>query len=42
MIDALRSLRSFLASLVPEGRPNFKYIDVSRARHDDGSWLAGT
>ena len=32
-------LRSAASGLVPEGRPHFKRIDVSKARYDDGSWL---
>jgi hypothetical protein len=39
MSDKLRRIRNALSNLVAEDRPEFKRIDVSRARPDDGSWL---
>jgi hypothetical protein len=39
MPTPLRRLRLTLATLVAEDRPDFKRIDVSPARYDDGSWL---
>jgi hypothetical protein len=39
MPTALRRLRLTLATLVAEDRPEFKRIDVSPARYDDGAWL---
>jgi hypothetical protein len=35
----LSRLRSSLNSLVAETRPEFKRVDASRAKYDDGSWL---
>jgi hypothetical protein len=32
-------LRRTLSSLVAETRPEFKRVDASRAKYDDGSWL---
>lgn len=32
-------LRRTVGSLAAETRPEFKRIDASRARYDDGSWL---
>jgi hypothetical protein len=32
-------LRRAATGLAPEGRPDFKRIDASPARYDDGSWL---
>ena len=32
-------LRSAVSGLAAEDRPNFKRIDASKARYDDGSWL---
>jgi hypothetical protein len=37
--NALTSLRRAVASLAVEDRPNFKRVDVSRAKYDDGAWL---
>jgi hypothetical protein len=34
-----RRLRNALSGLIAEDRPDFKRIDVSPARYDDGSWL---
>jgi hypothetical protein len=39
MPTALRRLRFTLSTLVAEDRSDFKRIDVSPARYDDGSWL---
>jgi hypothetical protein len=38
-MSKLRRLRRAAGNLVAEGRPEFKRIDVSPARYDDGSWL---
>ena len=38
MITKSRLLRT-LSGLVAETRPEFKRIDASRARYDDGAWL---
>ena len=42
MSHPLRSLRRTVGNLVAETRPEFKRIDASRARYDDGSWLKPT
>jgi hypothetical protein len=39
MINTISRLRRAVASLAPEGRPDFKRIDASPARYDDGRWL---
>jgi hypothetical protein len=39
MTSMLSRLRLSLADLVAEDRPDFKRIDASPARYDDGSWL---
>jgi hypothetical protein len=39
MINTLRRFRLALSDLVAEDRPNFKRVEVSPARQDDGSWL---
>jgi hypothetical protein len=39
MNTTLRRLRTTLSGLVAEDRPNFKRVDASAARYDDGSWL---
>jgi hypothetical protein len=39
MTSTLRRLSRTLSGLVAEDRPDFKRIDVSPARPDDGSWL---
>jgi hypothetical protein len=39
MTNPLRRFRLALSGLVAEDRPNFKRVDVSPARYDDGSWL---
>jgi len=38
-MNTLSRLRRAATGLAPEGRPNFKRIDASPARYDDGSWL---
>jgi hypothetical protein len=35
----LSRLRSTLNGLVAETRPEFKRVDASRAKYDDGAWL---
>jgi hypothetical protein len=39
MNTTLRRVRNALSSLVAEDRPEYKRLDVSPARYDDGSWL---
>ena len=39
MTSKLSRLRRTLAALPAETRPEFKRIDVSNARYDDGAWL---
>jgi hypothetical protein len=39
MTPAFRRVTGALAALVAEDRPNFKRLDASLARYDDGSWL---
>ena len=39
MTTKLSRLRRILTSLPAESRPEFKRIDVSPARYDDGAWL---
>jgi hypothetical protein len=39
MTTKLSRLRRIIASLPAESRPEFKRIDVSPARYDDGAWL---
>jgi hypothetical protein len=39
MTTTLRRFRRAVSGLVAEDRPNFKRLDVSPARYDDGSWL---
>ena len=38
-MSKLRRLRRVAGNLVAETRPEFKSIDASPARYDDGSWL---
>ena len=38
-MPTINRLRRTLSSLVAETRPEFKRIDASRARYDDGAWL---
>jgi hypothetical protein len=38
-MSRLRRLRRAAGNAVAETRPEFKRIDVSPARYDDGSWL---
>jgi hypothetical protein len=40
MNRTLLRVRAALSDLVAEDRPNFKRLDASSARYDDGSWLA--
>ena len=40
-MSTLNRLRRTLSDLVAETRPEFKRVDASRARYDDGSWLKG-
>ena len=37
----LSRLRTSLSGLVAETRPEFKRVDASRAKYDDGAWLKG-
>ncbi len=39
MAFSLRRIARTLSNLAAEGRPEFKRIDASPARPDDGSWL---
>jgi hypothetical protein len=39
MNNTLRRVRSALSGLVAEDRPDFKRLDASSARYDDGAWL---
>ena len=39
MTSILRSVRRTALRLVAEDRPEFKRIDASPARQDDGAWL---
>jgi hypothetical protein len=38
-MSRLRRLRRAAGNAVAETRPEFKRIDASPARYDDGSWL---
>jgi hypothetical protein len=38
-MSTMNRLRRTLSGLVAETRPEFKRVDASRARYDDGSWL---
>ncbi len=38
-MSSMNRLRRSLSGLVAESRPEFKRVDASRARYDDGSWL---
>ena len=38
-MSRLSRLRRAAGSLVAETRPEFKRVDASPARYDDGSWL---
>jgi hypothetical protein len=40
MTSRLRRLRTTVSALVAEDRPDFKRVDASPARWDDGSWLS--
>jgi hypothetical protein len=39
MTNTLRRFRSAVSGLVAEDRRDFKRLDVSSARYDDGAWL---
>jgi len=39
MSNVLSRVRRAVSVLVAEDRPNFKRIDASSARYDDGAWL---
>jgi hypothetical protein len=39
MTNTLRRIGRTLSGLVAEDRPDYRRIDVSPARYDDGSWL---
>jgi hypothetical protein len=38
-MSTLNRIRRSLSGLVAETRPEFKRVDASRAKYDDGSWL---
>ena len=38
-MTTISRLRRTLSSLAAETRPEFKRVDASRARYDDGAWL---
>jgi hypothetical protein len=38
-MSTFNRLRRTLSGLAAETRPEFKRVDASRARWDDGSWL---
>ena len=38
-MTTMNRLRRTLSSLAAETRPEFKRVDASRARYDDGAWL---
>jgi hypothetical protein len=38
-MSTMNRIRRTLSSLAAETRPEFKRVDASRARYDDGSWL---
>jgi hypothetical protein len=38
-MSTINRIRRTLSSLVAETRPEFKRIDASPARYDDGAWL---
>jgi hypothetical protein len=39
MTSTFRRVRAALSGLVAEDRPDFKRLDASAARYDDGAWL---
>jgi hypothetical protein len=41
VMSTMNRIRRALSSLPAESRPEFKRIDASRARYDDGAWLKG-
>ena len=40
-MSTLNRIRRTITGLAAETRPEFKRVDASRARYDDGSWLKG-
>ena len=38
-MSTMNRIRRTLSSLAAETRPEFKRIDASSARYDDGAWL---
>ena len=38
-MSTLNRIRRTLTGLAAETRPEFKSVDASRARYDDGAWL---
>ena len=40
-MTTLNRIRRTLTGLAAETRPEFKRVDASRARYDDGNWLKG-
>ncbi len=38
-MSTLNRIRRSLSGLAAETRPEFKRVDASRARYDDGTWL---
>ena len=38
-MSTVNRIRRTLSSLAAETRPEFKRVDASRARYDDGAWL---
>ena len=38
-MSTLNRIRRSLSGLAAETRPEFKRVDASRARYDDGAWL---
>jgi hypothetical protein len=39
MTTVFTRIRRAVSDLVAEDRPDFKRVDVSRVRYDDGAWL---
>jgi hypothetical protein len=39
MTSKIRRIRVALSDLVAEDRPNFKRLEASPVRYDDGAWL---
>ena len=38
-MSTFNRIRRTISGLAAETRPEFKRVDASRARYDDGSWL---